>query len=792
MTLVLQRTSPEQRQIDLPTIFQMYINAMEELLKCDHFTRKTTEDSFKISQEDDNVDVKALSAAVAAIVDFVGVDGNKSVACNAILEAKFISVLVGIPKKVIEWRFDRQHLAVTIVNTLSRLCRDCEKIQQSLINSTHITTLFSGLHSFGCPSHNLLKACLNFAFNEDTNQPIIGKVATSLIEWIPEMIENEQNYITEQLLLCCRKSLAFKRVVCENKSICRACEALKHHTTLSSKSITNLINLIEELAKYNIYSVEVKYLLQLMRSELNFGYRKQLLEAVLKISQSRLSLGLSPTEFLDIQTDMNGITVPDIKRWDPSHGFVFHIWLRLDPFDEHKNTKANYRRHVFSLTTNQGYGFEFFIQKNGNFVVSVITRKEVLTVTVSSVQLLIGNWHSITVVVAPPKRLFSYYQVNVYMDGNQKLGSTMKFVSFQEPFTYCSIGAPFNKVRRPSNSKHLLKRMDEVSESSPPAAVEKSKSIFPNIFEKTIPGIVSQSSISSIWPMQSLKSSSSLDPSVKPIQPGMQDAQFGELVCLRGQIGCVILADSTINLKQLFDAGSTFANIIATDLIESFDVGSRFVFCYSPTACSDGLCLDLAPGGRFNGHVMENYCRAVSIQDSINGVGGVLSLLPILDQIVQSPSMYSSMMELMDSDGEKTPTKDISESDWEMLNNSLAQDAKITKNPIACFLCLLRNFISQHELNQECILKEDAVAIIGSLLVNCPSELFDVNVLMAIQHLVEAIQNDMPGPNIELLRSFYRDILFDFRIWARTQFQIIIGHIQYIQALIKDDRKFFR
>lgn len=260
------------------------------------------------------------------------------------------------------------------------------------------------------------------------------------------------------------------------------------------------------------------------------------------------------------------------------------------------------------------------------------------------------------------------------MDGHQKLGSTMKFVAFHEPFIYCSIGAPFNKIRRPSNSKHILKRMDEVSESSPPPA-EKSKSIFPNIFEKALPGLVTQNSITSYLSLQSLKQPSSLDPSVKPISSGTQDVVFGELVCLKGQIGSVILAESSINLKALFDAGPNVANIIATDLIESFDVGSRFVFCFSPTACADGLCLDLAPGNKFNGHLMESYCRAVSIQDSLNGVGGVLTILPILDQIAEDPNAYSTSLELIsyDSDGEKTPVKEVFETDWEVLNNSSIQ-----------------------------------------------------------------------------------------------------------------------
>lgn len=74
----------------------------------------------------------------------------------------------------------------------------------------------------------------------------------------------------------------------------------------------------------------------------------------------------------------------------------------------------------------------------------------------------------------------------------------------------------------------------------------------------------------------------------------------------------------------------------------------------------------------------------------------------------------------------------------------------------------------------------------------CDASLFDVHVLMGMQLLIEAIQNDMPVANLDLLHTFYHNIVFDFRIWARTQFQIIIGHIQYIQAIIKDDRKYFR
>lgn len=105
MTHVLQKTSPDLRQIDLLTIFQMYINAMEDLLKTDHFKTKVTSESFQIGEDDDNksgssIDVNALNAVIGNIMAFVTEQGNKNVVCIAILEAKFVPMLVTIPEAV--------------------------------------------------------------------------------------------------------------------------------------------------------------------------------------------------------------------------------------------------------------------------------------------------------------------------------------------------------------------------------------------------------------------------------------------------------------------------------------------------------------------------------------------------------------------------------------------------------------------------------------------------------------------------------------------------------------------
>ncbi|KAL1394330.1 hypothetical protein pipiens_012033, partial [Culex pipiens pipiens] len=807
MAIILQKSSPEQRQIDLLTIFQLFMGAVQTLLEADHFLQKATPaENFELSQRDDNyVDINSLTAIIDTIEHFLPDYVNKQVLCNAMFEAKFLTTLVQIPDRVKTWNIDHQPLGSSLVRSIHKLCSSSEKIHYNFIHTNNINVLFDGLKLFGRPSQNLICDCLYFAFDGGSNRNLNAQIVSKLIEWIPAMAEPEQNYISDVLLKKCTTNLQSKHSISEQRIIKRIVEScLVDHSKLSAKCTINLLKLIEELAKHSIHPIELKSLLKLLRLEVNFEYRKHLIEVMLKVSQHRLSLGVTPKEYLDIQNNTNGITIPEIRKWDTAHGFVFHSWIRLDKDFEHFESAEeeinlqNYRRHLFSLTTNYGTGYEFFIQKNGNFVVSVITKKEFFTATAQSTHLLDGRWHSITVSVVPPKRLFSYHQINVYIDSVQKLGSTMKFPAFAEVFHYCAIGAPYNNVRKAAHTSHQSNtaRMNTTPETSSPPAEREEKpkgGLFPNLMEKTfLPGIVSQ--VPSYFTLPARQSSTtSLDPSVKSYPIGMQDLVFGEAICLKGQLGCVLLAETNINLKSVFEAGPSIANVLATDMIESFDMASKFVFCFSPRACFDGLCLDLAPGNQYNGHVVASSSGIVSIQNAINGVGGMSALLPILDNISQIPSSdVHTSDELIPLTPLASPTREEHFDDWEMLQTHSLTESKVIQNPIACFICLVRNFIYGNELNKESILKNDGIPIISQLLQQCSESLFDVNVLMAVQLLIESVQNEMPSAHMELLHILYKDLVFNFRIWARAQFQIVIGHIQYISTIIKEDRKYFR
>lgn len=686
MNIVLQRSSPEQRQIEMLTILQLYLGAIKELLKTERFVERSIESSFEISEEDDNdqggggqltcIDVNALNATVNNVTELLGEPVSRVQICNAIFEANFMGTLVEIPKRVTGWKTttDLQTLDTTLIRTLACLSHNSAGIQQILSTGETLAQLFDGLKGHGRPTQKLLAECILLAFNYDGSLVVNGRVLIALIDWLGAgMADTEQIYLAEQLVRISGQSVVCKMVACANKTIDAISRAITTET-LAPRCATELIKCIEELGKHNIHPIELKNLFGLLRAEVGFEYRKQLLQAIANISHHSLTVGPTCVEYLDIQTETDGITVPEIRKWltSSSHGFIFHVWLRLDRIQvdgaEVENESHNYRRQLFNLMTVHGTGFEFFVQKNGNLVVAVSTKKEFLTASVQTSTLLDGRWHSVTISITPPKRPFSYNQVNIYIDSTQKLGVTMKFPAFTEPFSYCTVGALCSRVRRISQHHHALVRQHDVSGdsgSSPEPSTPTHRSMFPAFIEKTfLPSLVSQVPSYLSLPM---RNTSSLDPNVKSFPLGMQDSIFGEPCCLQGQLGCVVLAEASLNVRSLFEGGPHMSTVLANEYAEN-ELTSRYVFCYAASGCSDGYCIDLAPGNKYNGHVIAKYNKSITVQESINSIGGTFALLPLLEYTVQNEGKELLIMpepQIMRRDSLSPNAEDFI--DWEVL-----------------------------------------------------------------------------------------------------------------------------
>lgn len=291
----------------------------------------------------------------------------------------------------------------------------------------------------------------------------------------------------------------------------------------------------------------------------------------------------------------------------------------------------------------------------------------------------------------------------------------------------------------------------------------------------------------------------SFDPNVKNFPIGMQETVFGEQKCLLGQIGGVLLAEPTTNLKTIFDAGINFTSIFSQDS-DILELTSRFVFCYSPAAYMHNTCLDLIPSGKFLGLVQAQHCHIVKMRDTINSVGGIQAILPILHRIIKEHNAEFSLAAVDEETFEdstaslKTPVGEEF-ADWEVLSSNSYTEWKMIQFPIASFMCFLRYLTHEHDNNQENLLNSECLSIIGMMLQKCSAKIFDVNALMATHLFMESIQAHKISngqSNLALLDDLYTSIAFNFDIWAHMPFQITLGHVQYLGAMIKNDRKYFR
>lgn len=270
------------------------------------------------------------------------------------------------------------------------------------------------------------------------------------------------------------------------------------------------------------------------------------------------------------------------------------------------------------------------------------------------------------------------------------------------------------------------------------------------------------------------------------LQAGSQDDYWGPPITIHARISTVCVFSDALQPAQLRALHSPGPNDITVfkDDPDLADLPLKLVARYSAKACKDHVCADLSP---FQNHAQfyGEKCVAWDIKDTINCVGGVQVLFPLLEQVDPDAPVPTPVATPI----EPFPThKPDSPDDWVIVASSSYADTKLEQNQVAAFLTLLRHMLQTKPVNQDTFVRTHGAATVGALLQKVSPELIDVNVLMAVQLLVEA----SVAANKTLTNHLHQYILFDFRVWSKSAFPVRIGHIQYLSTIIKDDRKFFR
>ncbi|KAI9560727.1 putative neurobeachin-like protein 1-like isoform X3 [Daphnia sinensis] len=684
---------------------------------------------------------------------------------------------------------DKRVLVVSIVKALTAILQDNKQAQEMLLSSGGYQKFFEAIKSLGQPTRLMMDSLIAMAIGRDDengedHESMVRNVEpiAYLVDWLPEIADHELQFETALAInKLCSSSLQSKAICCQRGLLRHVISVLEFHSKLNIRSVKQMLRLIQSLGSHSITASELKLILRLMRDTdgEEFPYSSYILHCLSSMAKKDAACQECHYYF-DIQYETEGIMVTDIAQWQNS-GYALSIctWLRLDALENPSSIASNYRRQLFNLSSNKGHGFEAFFLSDGTLVVGVTWKKEYTTAMVHSVILNDHQWHSVCISFIPSRRIFGQSHLSVFVDGTLRLTVNVRIPPVSETFSSFTIGAPVildqdSSNKQESNSVHSLPR--KKSDVRSPGL----SSHIPNYFSLPI----------ALSSLKSPANEQQTDPEVRVIPQGSQDSIWGKSTCLHGQIGLFAVLQDSLNpqnVRTFHEAGANNMSIWSSEdpNLDVAEFYSKVAICLSARAYHNSFCMDLSSTHQFGGITKAPVCSAWDVKEVLSCIGGVQALFPILDTVVRNEYANTVLTgPLLSPDTEK-PDVD----GWEVLPSSSYADWKLEQNPVSGFLSLLRNVLHHHSTNTDQLVRGANIAIIGSLMQKVQPSLIDVQVLMAVQLLVE-FARDAQDPSF--LQSLYQHILFDMRIWCRSQFHVRIGHVQYLSNLIHEDRLSFR
>lgn len=763
----------DQRQIEISTILDGYVNTIIKICNLNDADEHCT----------DAVNMIGTLQTILCHRDNVSVR-------KVFQDMNYCEILLKLlENKTLEIK-NQQEISSAVVSVITGFISKGALSKKHFICKYGFKQLCLNLQTLGQPSSKLIDCLFNLAADNISENTSIcirnGEIAVAIIDWLPNLESHElQSSCIDRLLNICKMDLHSRIICCQVGIVSTILKCFTHHHKLACKTIGLLLKLLEIYLSHSTTYKNLREILLLLRPETDgkqFAYVLPVMHILSSVAKKFSQQG--PSYFFDFQDTHNGITINGLRKW-PGIGFTFHTCLCMDKI--YKENPGKYkRRQLYSFLNSYGSGFEAFFTEDSILVVAASTKKEYYAAVVTDCCLDDGAWHCITICHMPSRRPFANSTLVVTIDNRQKLTAQLKFPSLNEPFTSCNIGSGIKTV--------LSRRRNSAGD---PSNENKSYS-FSSLSGATIghlSNLLDKEKLLSLAPnitlSQQIKSmlQSTPDPAVQTCPFGSQDTIWGSSDSLKGQMMSVCIFSEALlptQVKALQLSDQNNISLFNDDSSEMAEISSKLLLYYNAKASVNDICIDLSPNQTYEGKISGKICAVSSIKDAINTCGGISALLPLLENASRPISSGHSVF------ADLIPQESIEEmnEEWVVLPNSSYSDWHLCQNQVSGFLLLVLHLVENNVINQEQLLGKSGIATIGTLMQRVPSSMIDVNVLMAVQLLVEGTSSCEKA--VDLLCAIHQYILFDFRIWSKGAFAVRIGHIQYLSTIIKDNHKYFR
>ncbi|XP_065051660.1 neurobeachin-like protein 2 [Rhopilema esculentum] len=428
-----------------------------------------------------------------------------------------------------------------------------------------------------------------------------GEVANVLIDILPCLSSDLQRHVCETLRVICAVVAHNRIIACQYDLIGNIIKLLKNGENLQKQTLSCLISLLEILGSLSIKPDQLKVLIGLFKSNEETGqvsYNDRLLQALERMA-SQVD-ARQPRHFIDFYdpTDIFALSAPSFLKWN-GRGITFHTWLCLDfSLPTPKTRQFKVRHMLYSFLSSTGEGFEAFFTEKGYLIIAVCTKKDYFASSVTELPFGDQEWHSLAIVHT--KKSFGRSFVTVYVDGQHFHQALMKYpVTDDLVYSTIGYGVRFN----------------------------------PNFYYNMHPSPVPiKQVVTSEYPGCTAA--------------GQQNRVWGEVSSLKGQISSVYLFNESLSQATIADvyfAGpNSWSNKKFSDGFDTlnFELTKQLVLHFDAKAASGDTCLDLSPPSNFKSKCSQNLsarvCSAWDIKSSIQCIGGLPVLFPLLEQVKYS------------------------------------------------------------------------------------------------------------------------------------------------------------
>lgn len=211
MLIVLLKSSPVERQIEVEVVILEYLSAVKQLVELKEFDQRPMVEEEEEEKEDlspvnENYrDRNALLSILQNVTLLLGEPSTKTNLCHALLTGNLINCLVETSEKISDW--DGEMVVQCLSSVVEVMALVCNLVNYQLSEKV-LRRLFHGVRSAEAKVDRtrLVRQCLALATHPKDPLVVNSLVVVELVRWLPHLDATEQEVIVSSLMDVCTRN----------------------------------------------------------------------------------------------------------------------------------------------------------------------------------------------------------------------------------------------------------------------------------------------------------------------------------------------------------------------------------------------------------------------------------------------------------------------------------------------------------------------------------------------------------------------------------------------------------